>query len=86
MAYLFVERIHRLLCKVLKLEVGQEKVSRLRELSKYIFTVGFVKVCIFGVQTRDLKKLEAPLDIFFLELQLVPNLPYFLMIETAQFE
>ena len=83
MAHLFVEGVHRLLCKVLKLEVRQEKVARLRELAEYIFPVGFVQVCVFGVQTRDLKKLKAPLNIFLLELQLVTNLPYLLMVKSA---
>ena len=83
LTHLFVEGIHRLLCKVLKLEVGQEKVTRLCELSEDIFPVGFVQVCVLGVQTRDLKKLKAPLNIFLLELQLVPNLPYLPVVKTA---
>ena len=83
MAHLFVEGVHRLLRKVLKLEIGQKKVTRLRELAEYIFPVGFVQVCVLGVQTRDLKELKASLNIFLLELQLVSNLPYLLMVKSA---
>ena len=83
MTHLFIEGIHRLLCKILKLEVGQEKVPRLRELAEYIFPVGLVQVCVFGVKTCDLEKFEASLNIFFLELQFVSNLPYLLMVKTA---
>ena len=42
LAHLFVEGIHRLLCKVLKLEVGQEEVTRLSELAENVLPVGLV--------------------------------------------
>ena len=81
-----IERVHRLLSEILKLEVRHEQVSRLCELPQHVLAVCFMQVGVCWVQASNLKKLKASQHIFFLKLQLRTNLIDLVMVEPAKFE